>query len=211
MLENGYARWDLVLLYVILFSLFVLTIPFKKKLGRRSASAYLAFIIALFTEMLGFPLTIYIFAWLFDYQIKGRGGMWDMLEGVVGEQVTLVLEPFFIVLSVTMMLFGVILVIVGWRKIHSAKGSLVTDSIYAHVRHPQYFGFLLFTSGMLFQFISPLTALMWPILVVLYYRLAKEEEKEIKERFGKEYLEYKRKVPRFIPFFKHRRKFSSYE
>lgn len=211
MLENGYARWDHVLFCVILFGLFVLTMPFRKKVGRRSASAYLAFIIAFYMEMLGFPLTIYIFTWLFDYQITGRGGMWDILAGVAGEQVAFFLEPFFLLLSGVMMLCGVILVIVGWWKIHGAKDSLVTDGIYALVRHPQYLGFLLLTSGMLFQFTSPLTVLMWPILVVLYYRLAKQEEKEMEEKFGKEYLEYKRKVPGFIPFFRPRREFSSYE
>ncbi len=98
------------------------------------------------------------------------------------------------------MLFGAILVIIGWRRIHGAKDQLVTNGIYAYIRHPQYLGFLLITSGMLIQWITIPTALMWPVLTVLYYRLAKEEEKEMEERFGKDYLEYKHKVPMFIPF-----------
>ncbi|MBW1996524.1 MAG: isoprenylcysteine carboxylmethyltransferase family protein [Deltaproteobacteria bacterium] len=199
MIESGYTRWDHVLFYVMLFGLFVLTIPFKKRVGRRSASAYIAFVIALYAEMLGFPLSIYIFAWLFDYQIEGRGGMWDILQRVLGEPVGPLLEPLFLLFSGVMMISAVYLIVVGWWKIHRAKGNLVTDGLYARVRHPQYFGFVFLTSGMLFQFVSPLTVLMWPILVFSYYRLAKEEEKEMEEKFGKEYLEYRGRVPRFLP------------
>jgi len=196
MQEYGYGYWNLVLLNIVLFSLFVLTIPFKKKVGRHSASAYLAFIVALYTEMYGFPLTIYILTWLFGYQNPLTHLSGHILAGIVGEDFFfLVLHP----LSDIMILLGAVLIIVGWHKIYSAKGRLVTDGIYALVRHPQYLGFLLITSGMLIQWITLFTALMWPILVVLYYQLAREEEKEMEERFGSEYLEYKHRVPKFIP------------
>jgi len=118
---------------------------------------------------------------------------------VVGEHVFfLILHP----LSEVMMVLGAAFIIVGWKKIHKSEDRLITDGIYAYVRHPQYLGFLLLTLGMLVQWVTFLTALMWPILAVLYYRLAKEEEKELEKKFGKEYLEYKRKVPMFIPIFK---------
>jgi protein-S-isoprenylcysteine O-methyltransferase Ste14 len=196
MSEYGYGNWDLVVLSVLLFGLFTLTIPFKRKVGRRSGSVYLAFIIALYTEMYGFPLTIFILTWLFGYQnpLTHRAG--HLWAEVIDEHLFfLVLHP----LSNIMILLGAAFIILGWRRIHSSGGTLITDGIYALVRHPQYFGFLLLTLGMLVQWVTLPTALMWPILTALYYRLAKEEEKELEERFGRKYLEYKREVPMFTP------------
>jgi len=96
-------------------------------------------------------------------------------------------------------LIGILLIIFGWRKIYGAKGQLVTTGIYGHVRHPQYLGFLLLTLGMNVLWIAISTLLLWPILAILYYRLAKAEDKELEERFGEEYRKYKCMVPILIP------------
>ena len=197
MQEYGYGRWDLVILNVILFGLFTLTIPLKRKTSSHPKSIYLAFVIALYTEMYGFPLTIYILTWLFGYRnplTHMAGHLWAEL---VGEDIFFL---FFHTLSVFIIILGAALIIVGWQKIHASGGHLVTDGIYSFVRHPQYLGFLLLTLGMLLQWVTIPTALMWPVLAVLYHRLAKEEEKELEERFGEEYLKYKRRVSMFIPF-----------
>jgi len=201
MQDYGYGSWDLVIINVILFGLFALAIPFKRKVGRHSASAYLAFVVALYTEMYGFPLTIYILTWLFGYQNPLTHLSGHILAGVVGEDFFfLFLHP----LSSVMMLLGALLVILGWSKTHGARERLVTDGIYSIVRHPQYWGFLIITSGMLVQWATIPTALMWPILVFLYYRLAREEESEMERSFGSQYLEYKRRVPMFLPTFGRR-------
>ena len=94
---------------------------------------------------------------------------------------------------------GLLLVIVGWRPIHEAKEDLVTKGAYSYLRHPQYLGFILVTLGWLIHWPTIPTAAMWPILVVMYCRLAKKEEKEMRERFGDRYLQYIKKVPMFIP------------
>ena len=102
-------------------------------------------------------------------------------------------------LSNIIMLIGIVLIIVGWRQIYNAKGGLVTTGIYAYVRNPQYLGMLLLTFGMNIQWLTILSLLLWPLLAILYYRLAQEEGKVMEEKFGETYRQYKQTVPLFIP------------
>jgi protein-S-isoprenylcysteine O-methyltransferase Ste14 len=190
--------WGFVVLNVILFSLFVLFIRFKKKITRLPSSIYLAFIVALFAEMYGFPLTMYILTWLFGSTFPGC--LWYPLAILIGEDLFVsVFLGFILPVSNIIVLMGIFLIIFGWRKIYKAKGQLVTTGIYGHVRHPQYLGFLLLTLGMNILWVTISTFLLWPILAVLYYRLAKKEDKELEAHFGEEYQNYKRAVPLLIP------------
>ena len=104
------------------------------------------------------------------------------------------------------MLIGILLIIFGWHKIFKAKGELVTTGIYAYVRNPQYLGILLLTFGMNIQWLTILTLVLWPALVIVYYRLAKEEAYEIEEKFGENYRRYKQRVPMFIPRLQRRKR-----
>jgi protein-S-isoprenylcysteine O-methyltransferase Ste14 len=90
-------------------------------------------------------------------------------------------------------------VALGWWKIHRAGDQLVTDGIYGMIRHPQYLGFILITTGMIIHWPTLVTLIMFPILVGAYLHLAKKENKELVERFGEEYHRYKDRVPAFIP------------
>jgi protein-S-isoprenylcysteine O-methyltransferase Ste14 len=193
------ADWGFVILNIILFSLFILFIRFRRRVTRLPSSIYLAFIVALYAEMYGFPLNMYIIMWLFGYSHR-VDNLWQLLAGLTGENLFVsIFLGFILPISNVIILIGILLIIFGWRKIYRAKGQLVTTGIYGHVRHPQYLGFLLLTLGMNVQWIMISTLLLWPILVILYYRLAKEEDKELEERFGEEYLKYKRMVPILIP------------
>jgi len=87
----------------------------------------------------------------------------------------------------------------GWKLIHGAKGGLVTDGPYAYVRHPQYSGLFIVMIGMLIQWPTIITALMFPVLVFAYYRLSKREESDMVNMFGDEYKRYIEKIPMFIP------------
>ena len=192
------ADWGFVILNIILFSLFILFIRFRRRVTRLPSSIYLAFMVALFTEMYGFPLTMYILTWLFGSTFPGC--LWYPLAVLTGEDLfTSIFLGFILPVSNMIILIGILLIIFGWRKIYRAKGQLVTTGIYGHVRHPQYLGFILFTLGMNILWIAISTLLLWPILAILYYRLAKREDKELEERFGEEYRKYERMVPRLIP------------
>jgi protein-S-isoprenylcysteine O-methyltransferase Ste14 len=190
--------WGFVVLNVILFSLFVLFIRFRRRVTRLPSSIYLAFIVALFVEMYGFPLTMYVLTWLFGSTFPGC--LWYPLAVLTGEELfTSVFLGVILPVSNIIILFGILLIVFGWRRIYRAKGKLVTTGIYAHVRHPQYLGFLLLTLGMNILWVAISTLLLWPILAILYYRLAKTEDKELEERFGEEYRKYERAVPMLIP------------
>jgi len=96
------------------------------------------------------------------------------------------------------------LVIMGkaWKQIHKANGKLVTSGLYRLVRHPQYSGLFLITVGLLIQWPTIITAAMWPILMLMYYRLARREEREMEMEFTEKYTEYKQRVPMFVPLIK---------
>ena len=201
----AYGMWTVVIFNVILFLFFVLSfIKPKTNIEWRSMGAFAAFIVALFTEMYGFPLTIYFLSsWMGkSYPVlnpfsHSHGHLWLVLLGLGDSQIAM--TTLHIVTNV-MIFYGLYVMQNGWILIHAAKGKhLVTDGVYAHVRHPQYSGLFLITLGFLIQWPSILTFVMWPILMWTYYRLAMKEEKDVEKIFGKQYEEYRKKVPAFIP------------
>jgi protein-S-isoprenylcysteine O-methyltransferase Ste14 len=98
------------------------------------------------------------------------------------------------------------MIILGWSRIFrqywskdKGKGQLVTTGIYRYIRHPQYTGFLMITLGMLFEWATLPMLIMYPILIVLYVRLAKKEEADMRLEFGPAYDEYCRTTGMFLP------------
>jgi len=198
----GYGFWSLVVVNAAIFVLLALSFltPVKRR-EWRSFGVFTAFVVALFTEMYGFPLTIYVLTAILGSRYPAlnpfshaSGHLWITLLGG-GAWMSVVIH----LISNGLMLGGLLLMGAGWSQIHKAKGSLVTDGVYARVRHPQYAGLFLITVGMLVQWPTIITAATWPLLVWIYYRLARREEREAEAVLGAAYSRYKASVPMFVP------------
>ncbi|HKZ56188.1 MAG TPA: isoprenylcysteine carboxylmethyltransferase family protein [Thermodesulfovibrionales bacterium] len=191
-----------VLVNVALFGFFILSFltPFKKR-EWRAMGVTLGFFVALFTEMYGIPLTIYILTAILGSRYPAlnpfshaSGHLWLTFLG--GGPATMTVIH---IISNSLTFIGFVIMWKGWKLIHSAQGGLVTEGPYAYVRHPQYSGLFLVMIGMLIQRPTIITALMFPVLVFIYYRLSKREEEEMIRIFGDEYQKYRVRIPMFIP------------
>lgn len=207
-ISYAYGFWFLVFVNVALFAFFILSFltPLKKR-EWRSMGATLAFFVALFTEMYGFPLTIYILTGILGSNYPAlnpfshaSGHLWLTFLGG-GTAVMTVIH----LVSNLLVFIGFVIMWKGWKLIHGAQGGLVTGGPYAYVRHPQYSGLFLVMIGMLIQWPTIITALMFPVLIFVYYHLSEREESEMILMFGEEYTRYAEKTPMFIPKLKRER------
>lgn len=194
-----YNDWLAVGVWIVLFGLFIAFIPFYKKSQRKSTSVYIAFIVALALEMFGIPLSLYIATWALGI-ILPPGILWQhTLQQYIGYSG--------MIIGYALNLAGALLVIQGWSRVHKeywgkteGQGKLVTGGVYAYIRHPQYAGFMLITLGLLVHWATIPLLVMWPILTLLYYRLARREERDMLKEFGDVYDAYRKRTSMFFPF-----------
>jgi protein-S-isoprenylcysteine O-methyltransferase Ste14 len=195
---NHFGNWWAGLVWFIIFIIFLGFLPFYQKSQRKPASVYGAFVLALALEMFGVPLSMYVIGWIFGKTLPD-GVLWGhtlvQLIGLKG-----------MCLAIPMYLTGAVLIFLGWRRIYrqywskeEGNGQLVTSGIYNFIRHPQYTGFLLITFGMMCEWVTLPMLIMWPVLVWLYYRLAKKEETQMELEFGLAYHAYRNSTGMFLP------------
>ena len=208
----AYGLWALVVLNSAIFLIFAFSFT-KPKTTRdwRSFGAFAGFIIALFTEMYGFPVTIYLLSgWLgrrfpqANLLSHDAGHLWNTLFGWKGDPH---LNPLHLSSNV-FIVGGFILLWAAWDVLYDAQrgGRIATAGPYARMRHPQYVAFITIMFGFLLQWPTLLTVAMFPILVTMYVRLARREEREARASFGPEYERYAAATPAFLPRFGARRK-----
>jgi protein-S-isoprenylcysteine O-methyltransferase Ste14 len=200
--QYAYGLWPLVLINIALFAGFLLS--FAKpdtKPEWRSLGLFSSFIVALFVEMYGFPLTIYfLVSWLGDkYPVANafsheNGHLLGVFFGIRSDHGTALHF-----LSNILIIGGAIVIAKGWGEIHKAKGGLVTSGVYGVVRHPQYIGFIAVIVGFLIQWPTLITLVMAPILIIRYVLLARREEADVSRKYPKEYAAYRSRVGAWMP------------
>ncbi len=203
--SSAYGLWSLVIINSAVFIIFAFSFAKpQSKRDWRSFSAFSAFIVALFAEMYGFPLTIFLLSgWL---QSRYPGVDWfahdsgHLLEILFGWRANPHFGPFHL-LSFAFIGGGFILLSNAWKVLYAAqrKHQLATTGPYAKIRHPQYDAFVLIMFGFLLQWPTILTLVMFPVLVYMYVRLARREEEEALREFGDTYREYMARTPAFFP------------
>jgi len=207
-MEYDYGNWFLVVFNIVLFLYFIkAAFRPRTKTDWTTYRTFGAFIMALFAEMYGFPLTIYLLTSYFGNNFLGldfthnSGHLLNDLLGFKG-------DPHFSpvhILSSIFILGGLILLTNAWKILYKAskKRKLAVTGVYRYLRHPQYSAFILIIIGFLLQWPTLITLIMAPVLIVRYLTLARSEEKQMIAKFGQAYQEYRRVTPGFFPSVKH--------
>ena len=201
----AYGLWSLVVINIAVFAIFAYSFT-RPRTARdwRSSGAFGAFLVALFVEMYGFPLTIYLLTgWLqrrypgLDLLSHDAGHLWETL---LGWRLNPHLNPLHL-LGDVLIAGGFVLLARSWSVLYEAQrhGRLATSGPYAYVRHPQYVGFIVIMLGFLLQWPTLLTVVMFPVLAWAYVRLARREEQEARATFGEVYARYAEATPAFVP------------
>ncbi len=197
--ESHYYNWLGVLFFVVIYSSVLLFIPFYKKMDKKPRGTYIAFIIAFAIEMHGIPFSMWVISWiigknlpvgiLWGHTFFSSIGFWGMY------------------INIMCAILAISLIINGWYNIYkkywskeTGKGKLVKTGIYKYIRHPQYAGLLLLSFGMIVEWATLPMLIMFPIMIVMYVRLAKREEKDMILEFGDAYQAYMKATKMFIPF-----------
>ena len=193
------GAWAIALIVIVVVSWFLYRYLAPRTWKEwASVGVVQAFIIALYAEMYGFPLTIYLLVRFFGLdQGDLSASLWSTLLGV-GETGMVIA----MLLGYTISFAGIGIFMEGWRELHKARqeNRLVTDRLYGLVRHPQYTGLFMALAGEgIVHWPTVFSVALFPVIVAAYYFLARNEERKVEEEFGDAYRVYRTRVPMFIP------------
>ncbi len=187
-IRETFGTGTLIALNVVIVLAFLALLPYRRptKSAWKSHGTFVAFVIALMTEMFGWPLVLLLASPLVEIPSIApvffhKFGHWPAMFGT------------------GLSMVGILLIAGGWVQIHRAT-DIVKTGLYRSIRHPQYTGIFLFTLGWILHWPSIVTLILWPILMLAYIWLARHEEKQAITEFGEEYLEYMKHTKRFVPF-----------
>lgn len=197
-LESHFHNWFGVLFFIVLYGVILIFLPFYRKMDKKPRGTYLAFVVAFAIEMHGIPFSMWFISWVIGRNLP-EGILWghtlSSSIGYLGMYIN-------IVLSIT----ALAMILNGWYHIYKnywskekGKGKLVTTGIYRYIRHPQYAGLLLLSLGMMIEWATLSLLILYPVMIVMYVRLAKREEKDMLNEFGDEYIDYIKRTKRFLP------------
>jgi len=198
-LESHFHNWFGVVFFVVVYSVVLLFIPFYKKMDKKPAGTYFAFVIAFAIEMHGIPFSMYVMSWivgkslpegiLWGHTLVSSIGFWGMYINIVCA-----------VIALCLILNGWYIIYKRYWSKKTGTGSLVTEGVYRYIRHPQYTGLLLLSFGMMVEWATLPMLILYPVMIGMYVSLAKREEKDMLVEFGDEYREYMKVTKKFIPF-----------
>lgn len=198
-LESHFYNWFGVVFFIVVYAIALIFIPFYKKMDKKPAGAYIAFVVAFAIEMHGIPFSMYLISWIVGTNLP-EGILW-------GHTLVQFIGHWGLYINIAFAVIALFLIVNGWYNIYrkywsreKGAGALVKSGAYRYIRHPQYAGLLLLSLGMLIEWATLPLIVMFPVMVVLYIRLAKKEEKDMLAEFGDEYREYMKRTKMFIPF-----------
>jgi len=196
---SHYGNWIGAIIFIIIYCLMLLFVPYYKKIDKKPRTAFIAFVCAFAIEMFGMPFSLYIVSWIIGKNLP-EGVFW-------GHTLINQIGYWGMYINYICILVAAILIINGWYNIYNkywikdeGTGCVVDTGVYRFIRHPQYTGFYLLTLGMIIEWATIPMILMWPVIFVLYYKLAKKEEKDMINEFGDKYIDYMKRTKMFIPF-----------
>ena len=197
-LESHFHNWFGVILYIVLYAMELLFMTFYKNMGKKPAGTYIAFVIAFAIEMHGIPFSMYVISWIIGKNLP-EGVLW-------GHTLFPQIGHLGMYINIALAIIGLAMIISGWYTIYkkywskkTGSGKLVSTGIYRYIRHPQYTGLMLLSLGMMIEWATLPLLVLFPVMIVVYVRLARREEKDMISEFGDEYIEYKQRTSMFFP------------